>query len=145
MSFDIDAVAGLGWFDEIIEEGLLGKGSKFLSGNFHEAIFVKEDVPRKLGKPVSLAFSGNQTQQKIVNWAQRMPILDVQGGLEFGGIARWGGKDGPEYGGYAKGNVHDEKGKKIEVRVEQQHDGKGSLSVSGGYERPQKQPKKENK
>ena len=57
----------------------------------------------------------------------------VGGGFEVGGTIHYGGKDGPHFEGYVKGDVHDNKGNYAEGRID--HDfnkNEGDIDVHGG-------------
>jgi hypothetical protein len=57
----------------------------------------------------------------------------VGGGFEVGGTMHYGGKDGPTFEGYVKGDVHDNKGNYAEGRID--HDfnkNEGDVDVHGG-------------
>lgn len=54
----------------------------------------------------------------------------VSGGLEY----RWGDKDEKGFSAWAKAEVHDNKGNKLEAKAEKKNDGSGSINLSGSHE-----------
>lgn len=133
MSCDVVATAeGSEWFD--VEEIGADKESTCWGGNFQQVIFIAEDIPRKMVKPVKISFSWNEVQQKVASCAQQVPALKVKGSVEVGGSFSWGGSDGVQSSGYVKADVQDDKGNKVEVEVEQKSDGKGNASISVSHE-----------
>ncbi len=56
------------------------------------------------------------------------------GSFELGGTLHYGGKDGPQYDAYAKGEAHDNKGNYAEGRVDHNfNSGKGDVDFHGGH------------
>lgn len=52
---------------------------------------------------------------------------------EIGGTYRWGGEKN-EFSGYIKGEVHDDRGNSVRVKIEHDSDGKGSATVSAKHD-----------
>ena len=90
--------------------------------------------PLNLGKNLSARGERMRNIVQIQSSLATLP-MEVSGSVEVGGKASWGGKNGVEVSGYAKGEVHDDKGNYAKAEVEQKSDGTGNASVSGGHEK----------
>lgn len=140
MSCDIE---GLGCFTGVFEEGLMDEDLEILPETISMAIFSENPPKIKMKKPVNNIFSQDEIQRRIYSCLQKTPLLEVNRSVTVGGTASWGGKEGVQYSGYAKGEVKDNKGNKAEVKVEQKSDGTGNLSVSATHEKSKPSNSKE--
>ncbi len=55
------------------------------------------------------------------------------GSGEIGIDIGWGGKNGIDFSGHAKGEIHDDRGNYAEIKAEQNNDGTGKVSISAGH------------
>jgi hypothetical protein len=97
--------------------------------NFHKFIFSKDNNIR-LRKNITFAqaIGSSSIEAKV----KKIAPMKFGGSGEVGVDISWGGKDGVEVSGHAKGEVHDKKGNYAEVKAEQNSDGTGKVSASGG-------------
>jgi hypothetical protein len=78
-----------------------------------------------------------QRMQRVAHGMKIAPRESETSG-EVGGTWKWGGKGGPEFNGYLKGKVQDNKGNSAEVKVQQNSDGTGSATASAKHENSNK-------
>jgi len=60
------------------------------------------------------------------------------GSIEAGGSIEWGGKEGPTWSIYGKGEAHDNHGNYGQGTIEVKNSGRGSASVSAGHKEEKK-------
>jgi len=80
------------------------------------------------------SFSRDRRTSQVAQHNRITPMMSRAGGSgDLGVDISWGGPNGVEASGHAKGEVHDDNGNYAELKAEQNSDGTGNVSISAGH------------